>query len=364
MLNIPGEDLPGVYSAGDFVGWYNGLPSHRDKEFNLEGENAVIIGHGNVALDVARILLTPTKELSKTDITTFALEKLENSRVKRVFIVGRRGVLQASFTVKELRELTNIPNLKFDVTLPEGLPEPKTLPRIQQRIVQLLKKAPFNSDGEKLCKVEFLLSPKRFVSSNSGPVEFVEFEKQRLLEPLNPSSKIESTGEIVKIKADMVFTAIGYTAISLKGMQSLGPGVNLIKGVIPNDRGRVKTVSTKDFGYVREEAAMTERVPGVYASGWVKTGPTGVIATTMYSAFETGDSLVQDWNERKEFLKPESEKKGWEGFKEEIEKVGGKPVEWGGWKAIEMEEGRRGVLVGKEREKIVDIQEMVKYVKN
>jgi adrenodoxin-NADP+ reductase len=363
-LGIPGEELQGVYSAGDFVSWYNGLPSHRDMEFNLNGENAVIIGHGNVALDVARILLTPTNVLSKTDITSFALEKLKKSRVRNVYIVGRRGVLQASFTVKELRELTNIPNVKFDTTLPEDLPDPKILPRIQQRIVQLLKKAPFNPNEEKLCRVEFLLSPKRFVSSNnSGEVKMVEFEKQRLLYPLNSSSKIEPTGEIVNIKADMVFTSIGYTAIGLKGMNSLGPGVDVIRGIIPNDGGRVKSVSTKDFGYVDKEAAMTERVPGVYVSGWVKTGPTGVIATTMYSAFETGDNLVQDWNEGKEFLEPEAEVKGWDGFKVEVEKVGGRPVEWEEWKKIEAEEGRRGSLIGKEREKMVDIQEMVKFVK-
>ena len=362
-LGIEGEELSGIYSAGHFVGWYNGLPSHRSEKFNLDGENAVIIGHGNVALDVARILLSPTDSLTKTDITSLALEQLEKSRVKNVFIVGRRGVLQASFTVKELRELTNIANVKFDTTLPDDLPGPKTLPRIQQRIVQLLKKAPFNPDADKLCRIEFLLNPTRFINTNGSRVTAVEFEKQRLLDPLHSSSKIERTGEIVKIKADIVFTSIGYTAIALKGMNQLGPGVDVIRGIIPNDEGRVKTVSTKDFGYVDREAAMMERVPGVYVSGWVKTGPTGVIATTMYSAFETGDSLVQDWNQGEEFLEPDVQVKGWEGFKTEVEKVGGNPVEWDGWKGIEAEEERRGKLTDKEREKIVDIQEMLKFVK-
>ena len=352
-----------MYSAGDFVGWYNGLPSHQSQKFNLDGENAVIIGHGNVALDVARILLTPTDSLAKTDITSFALEQLAKSRVKKVYIVGRRGVLQASFTVKELRELTNIPNVKFDTSLPEDLPEPKSLPRIKQRIVQLLKKAPFNPGGDKLCRIEFLLNPRRFIQSDTSNVAAVEFEKQRLLDPLNSSSNIEGTGETVKIKADMVFTSIGYVAVALNGMNQLGPGVDVIRGVIPNDAGRVKTVSTKDFGYVDREAAMMERVPGVYVSGWVKTGPTGVIATTMYSAFETGDSLVHNWNQGEEFLEPDAQVKGWDGFKLEIEKVGGNPVEWDGWKGIEAEEERRGKLAGKEREKIVDIQEMVKYIK-
>lgn len=359
-LGIEGEQLDGVYPAGDFVGWYNGLPSHRNHKFNLDGENAVIIGHGNVALDVARILLTPTSILAKTDITSFALEALEKCKVKNVFIVGRRGVLQASFTVKEIRELTNIQAVKFDTTLPQDLPEPKSLPRIQQRIVQLLKKAPIvPPDVKKTCKIEFLLKPVRFLPGKNHHIGAVEFEKQRLIDPTKSSSGIESASEIHKIKADMVFTAIGYTAIPLDGMHNLGPGVNVVRGIIPNSAGRVHTVSTKDFGYVGRDAAMTETVSGVYVAGWVKTGPTGVIATTMYSAFETGDSLVTDWNEGKMFLEPGDKKRGWDGFKKQVEKSGIQAVEWTGWKNVEAEEGRRGQLVGKEREKIVDIKEMV-----
>ena len=319
----------------------------------------MIIGHGNVALDVARILLSPPRVLQKTDITQYALDELATSKVKNVYIVGRRGVLQASFTVKEVRELSHIPGVRMDTTLPEDIPDPKKLPRIQQRIVQLLKKAPFipNEMEDKSCRIEFLLNPTRFVGEKH--IQAVEFEKQRLLEGTNPSSKIEGTGETETIKADMVFTSIGYTAIPLKGMDKLN--IDVIKGIIPNESGRVTTTVTKDFGFVDKEAAMTERVPGVYVSGWVKTGPTGVIASTMYSAFETGDSLVEDWNEGREFLRTSMgvEKKGWEGFKKEVEKVGGKAVEWKGWKGIEEVESQRGETLGKEREKIVDIQEMV-----
>ena len=188
----------------------------------------------------------------------------------------------------------------------------------------------------------------------------VEFTRNRLVEPANENSKVVSAKETTTIPAQIVFTAIGYTSVPLAGMSDLK--VDLVRGVIPNEKGRVETVATKDFGYVEGDAAMRERVPGMYASGWVKTGPTGVIATTMYSAFETGDSVVQDWNEGKEFLEPDAEVKGWEGFKKEVEKVGGEPVEWNGWKIIEAEEERRGEKVGKVREKIVDIQEMVDIV--
>jgi adrenodoxin-NADP+ reductase len=364
-LGIEGEDLEEVYSAGDFVGWYNGLPSHRHHKFNLDGENAVIIGHGNVALDVARILLTPPSILAKTDITNFALEELEKSRIRKVFIMGRRGVLQASFTVKELRELTNIPTVKFDATLPEGLSiksreEKKQLPRIQERIVQLLRKAPITpNDVQKTCEIKFLFKPTRFLADNANHVTAVEFERQHLLDPASLKSAVEGTGELDEIKADVVFTAIGYTAVPLDGMRKIGPGVDVVRGVIPNSEGRVETTATKDFGYVESGAAMSERVPGVYVAGWVKTGPTGVIATTMYSAFETGDSLVADWNEGKPFLEPTADIKGWDGFKKEVESKGIEAVEWPGWKKIEAEETRRGELVGKEREKIVDIQDML-----
>ena len=372
-LGIPGEELQGVHSAGDFVGWYNGLPSHKDMKFNLDVEDAVIIGHGNVALDVARILLTPPSQLARTDITETALKALEKSRIKTVTIAGRRGVIQAAFTVKELRELTEIPRTEFIPVIDKTqlqLPDGNSLPRIPKRIMAVLttainKQLKSRHRNAELfgreCRLLFLLAPTRFLSNlKEGHVGRVEFTRQSLVDPAKPDSKVISVNETTTIPAQIVFTAIGYTSLSLAGMSDLK--VDVVRGVIPNTQGRVETVATKDFGYVETDAAMRERVPGMYASGWVKTGPTGVIATTMYSAFETGDSLVQDWNEGKEFLTPDAKVKGWEGFKEEVQKVGGKPVQWKDWKMIEAKEDRRGKMMGKEREKIVDIQEMIRVV--
>jgi adrenodoxin-NADP+ reductase len=359
-LGIPGEELQGVHSAANFVGWYNGLPSHRGYAFNLKGKNVVVIGNGNVALDVARILLTPPSELKKTDITSHALEQLSQSGVENVFIIGRRGVLQASFTVKELRELTQIPHVEFQINLPPDIPDPKSLPRVQQRIVQLLRRSPFTPDViERRCELQFLLRPTRINAKENGTVTSIELEKQELISPLDPSSKIRGTNEFITLNADLIFTAIGYTSLPLAGMHNLGPGLDLVRGVIPNFAGRATTIRSKDFGYVASDAALRERVPGVYVSGWVKTGPTGVIATTMLNSFETGDSLVFDWNAGEPFLEPAEEKQGWEGFRAEVERIGGQAVEWGGWKQIEAEEQRRGELAGKEREKIVEIPEMM-----
>ena len=157
------------------MGWYNGLPSHKDMKFNLDVEDAVIIGHGNVALDVARMLLTPPSKLAKTDITEHALKVLEKSRIKNVTIAGRRGIIQASFTVKELRELTVIPGAEFVPLIDKNelqLPDGNSLRRIPKRMMQIFNteinkqlKNQYRSDElfEKHCRMLFLVSPTRFL---------------------------------------------------------------------------------------------------------------------------------------------------------------------------------------------------------
>lgn len=358
-LGIEGEDAANIYSAGDFVNWYNGLPSHRHHQFHLDGPNpkrVIIIGQGNVALDVGRILLTPLDVLANTDMPQYAYDALAKSQVKRVSIIGRRGPVQAAFTNKELREIVNIPGAAFNTRFP--FPDPKTLPRPQNRMIDLLRKHQGTTPAEKTISLEFCLKPHRFVTDGDRVVG-MEFIRQTLVSPRDPKSPVIELAdeERVFVPADMVFTSIGYSSVPLRGMAALG--INLIRGVLPNDEGRVKAISARDFGLVRSDDAMMERVDGVYAAGWVKTGPTGVIASTMYSSFETGESLVQDWNDGRSFLKADAEKRGWEGFKEEVRRVGGEPIEWEEWKKIEEEEGKRGEPLGKEREKIVDTRQML-----
>jgi adrenodoxin-NADP+ reductase len=225
-------------------------------------------------------------------------------------------------------------------------------------MIDLLRKHQGITPAEKTISLEFCLKPHRFVTDGDRVVG-MEFIRQTLVSPRDPKSAVIELAdeETVFVPADMVFTSIGYSSVPLRGMAALG--INLIRGVLPNDEGRVKAISAKDFGLVRSDDAMMERVDGVYAAGWVKTGPTGVIASTMYSSFETGESLVQDWNDGRSFLKADAEKRGWEGFKEEVRRVGGDPIEWGEWKKIEEEEGKRGEPLGKEREKIVDTRQML-----
>ena len=366
-LGIPGEDAGGVYSAGDFVNWYNGLPTHRHLCFNLDGpshittgngKRAIIIGHGNVALDVARVLLTPLDLLAKTDMPQYAYQQLANSNVKHVTIIGRRGPVQAAFTIKELREVMRIPGVAFRAE--DRIPTFDLLPRPQFRMMNLLREHKTLEGAEKSITLKFCLKPRRFVTDKNNLVGGMEFIRQWLENPSDPKSKVRDLAEEdvpTMMTADLVFTSIGYSSVPLRGMEALG--VHLIRGVLPNDAGRVKAISTKDLGLEKSEDTRMEHVDGVYAAGWVKTGPTGVIVSTMLSAFETGDSLVQDWNDGKPFLQPGAEEKGWDGFKREVEKVGGQPVEWNEWKKIEDEEVKRGQTLGKEREKIVDTRQML-----
>ncbi|KAK5998171.1 Ferredoxin--NADP(+) reductase [Cladobotryum mycophilum] len=245
-LGIPGEStLGGIYSARQFVGWYNGLPDCVDLEPDLQGEEAVIIGQGNVALDVARMLLEDINVLRKTDIAEHALAHLAKSRVKRVHVVGRRGPMQAAFTIKEV---------------------------------------------------------------HAG----IQFDEQR--------------------------------------------------GIVKNDGlGRVTRLVYHDIPL----GVDTQQVPGMYCAGWVKRGPTGVIASTMHDAFATGDTIVEDWLSGAAFLdayQSQNNMGGWDAVKQDIGSAATRAVTWDQWRQIDRAERDRGRAKGKEREKFTNTEDMLSVV--
>jgi len=363
-LAIPGEDtLAGVYSARAFVGWYNGLPEYRHLKPSLHlAEEATVIGQGNVALDVARMLLSPVDDLRTTDITEYAIEELSRSRVKRVRVVGRRGLLQAAFTVKELRELLSLQGVGFHPVHASLLPEdPNSFPRAQKRIMQVLQKGPKTrlADPEKSWELCFLRSPKAFIPAASDParIKAIEFEKNRLEEPMfSPSSKAIGTGETEVLPTDLAFRSIGYLSEQIPGFETLGIPFNEKRGLVPNEDGRV----IKPLDPKTGDPAIP--VSGVYASGWVKRGPTGVIANTMYDAFETGDRIVSDWTGGEvEFMKfgGEEEKLGWEAVRNEAASRGMRSISWAQWMKIDEAEKERGARFGKGREKFTSEEEML-----
>ena len=370
QLGIPGEeDLKGIYSARAFVGWYNGLPEYANLAPDLSmGEEAVIIGQGNVALDVARTLLSDVDRLRSTDITDQALAALSNSTVKHVRVIGRRGPMQASFTIKEVRELMTLPNVGFE-PLDDGLlsSEPTKLPRAQKRLTQLLSKGWSTSmaDAKKSWSLNFFLSPTSFnaYSGASNNLSSVTCARAALQGSnlADPAAKVFITDDKVTLPASLAFRSIGYKSQAIPGMQENGIAFDDRSGTIPNDPyGRIIASSSEPNNL------MARHIPGMYCAGWVKRGPTGVIATTMEDAFATAEAIAYDWEHKVPFLNsqdgPPMEKSGWTALKKQVEAKGIRRVSWADWQKIDAAEKERGARSGKEREKFTSVKEMLEVL--
>lgn len=363
-LGIPGEDATeGIYSARAFVGWYNSLPeyTHLSPDLTL-GEEATVIGQGNVALDVARILLSPVDALRSTDITSQAIETLSKSRVKRVRVVGRRGAMQAAFTIKEVRELMNLDGVAFHPLPADQLPPPEAkLLRVPKRIVQVLNKGSSltTEEAEKSWSLDFNLSPTTFnANPQTQALRSISFEKTALSpDPFDPHAKVSGTGEIIDLPSQLAFRSIGYKSAPLPGLHELGIPFDEARGIIPNDAGG------RVLGEIVDGDIGRKHLRGMYAAGWVKRGPTGVIASTMADAFVTAETIAKDWAEGLKFNGGVGERKdGWEGVKGEAEKRGVRRVSWEDWEAIDKAEKKRGEERGKKREKFGSVEEMLKVL--
>uniref|UniRef100_A0A1B0GLQ9 NADPH:adrenodoxin oxidoreductase, mitochondrial n=2 Tax=Lutzomyia longipalpis TaxID=7200 RepID=A0A1B0GLQ9_LUTLO len=337
-LNIPVDgEFRKILSARQFVAWYNGYPGAENvvTASHLQGRTAAIIGQGNVAVDVARILLSPIDQLRKTDITDYALEVLAASKVENVAMIGRRGPLQAAFTIKELREMLKLPGCQT-TWRPEsfvGIKESiSTLPRPRKRLTELMldslsKQSPAMAPPSgRVFSPIFFRSPKCVRRSGN------EFILDLIVNELQ-GDKAMATDATESLPIDLLLTSIGYS--SLKEDSQLN--FDSKKGIISNRDGRVLTNSQ-------------EIDPGLYVSGWLATGPTGVILTTMNNAFAVGQMICDDFKEKK--IK-EEDKPGINLSHKDV-------VSWSGWEKIDQEEVRRGSKVGKPREKIVSVDEMLK----
>ncbi|KAL8830532.1 MAG: hypothetical protein Q9191_001379 [Dirinaria sp. TL-2023a] len=359
-LGIPGEDnLKGIYSARAFVGWYNGLPEYADLAPNLEaGEEAVIIGQGNVALDIARTLLCDIDRLQKTDMTEQAIATFAKSRIKRVRVVGRRGPMQASFTIKEVRELMKLPSVSFEQISPHLFPPNlKALPRTPMRLMELLSKGSTVSHIEALrtWSLDFFLSPVSFnpVHPSADRIGSMTFVKNQISEgdPFDRSARVSATEEHTLLPACLAFRSIGYRAEAIPGMLEIGVNFDSQRGIIPNDGiGRIITQT--------DEGVTT--LPGMYCSGWVKRGPTGVIASTMEDAFLTAEAITEDWETKAPFLKGGD---GWQSLANEVKVGAPRTVNWKGWQQIDTAEKLEGFKRHKEREKLTSVNEMLQALR-
>uniref|UniRef100_A0A3B5A873 NADPH:adrenodoxin oxidoreductase, mitochondrial n=1 Tax=Stegastes partitus TaxID=144197 RepID=A0A3B5A873_9TELE len=348
-MGVPGEDLAGVYSAKDFVGWYNGLPNCRELSPDLSCETAVILGQGNVALDVARILLSPVDILKKTDITQPALEALAESQVRRVLIVGRRGPMQIACTIKELREMVNLPTTRPEMVAAdfEGVTEAlKDLPRPRKRLTELMLKTALEKPGEKeqerrikasrIWGFRFFRSPVE-VLANHNRVAGIRLAVNKL-EGEGEGAQAVLTGEVEDVTCGLVVSSIGYKSLPID------PSVpfDSRKAIVPNVMGRV------------------QQTAGLYCSGWLKTGPTGVIATTMNNSFDTARSVMEDMDSGS--LDVSAAKPGSKSISALLEKRGIKPVTFSDWEKIDNVEMSRGEACGKPREKVLTVEEMLQVV--
>ncbi|KAE8853938.1 hypothetical protein HRS9122_00930 [Pyrenophora teres f. teres] len=365
QLGIPGENLPGVYSARSFVAWYNGLPEFKSLNPNLQaGEQAVVIGQGNVALDVARMLLTPVHVLQKTDIAEQAIQTLSESKVHSVRVVGRRGPIQAAFTVKEARELMNLPSVAFEPIDRSLYPaDIKKLPRVQKRIGEVLLKGSKtgNQDASKRWALDFMQAPKS-MQANHGHLSSLTFTKQQFVpdgDPFDQTTRVMPTNEETSLEASLAFRSVGYKSTALPGLSDIGVPFDEKLGIIPNDmHGRIITPSAGPGNLT------AGHVPGLYCAGWVKRGPTGVIASTMQDAFASADTILQDWEQHVPFLNDTSGDHtstglGWHGIQKEVEARGVRPLSWTDWKKIDQAERARGKEKGKEREKFQSVEDML-----
>uniref|UniRef100_A0A8D3D088 NADPH:adrenodoxin oxidoreductase, mitochondrial n=1 Tax=Scophthalmus maximus TaxID=52904 RepID=A0A8D3D088_SCOMX len=352
-LGVPGEDLAGVYSARDFVGWYNGLPSCRELSPDLSCETAVILGQGNVALDVARVLLSPINMLKKTDVTQPALEALAESQVRRVLIVGRRGPIQVACTIKELREMVNLPGTRPEMVAAdfEGVTEAlKDVPRPRKRLTELMLKTALEIPGEKEQQRRSMASRTWGFRFFRNPVEVladpgsnrtagVRLAVNRL-EGSGEGGRAVLTGEVEDVSCGLVINSIGYKSLPID------PSVpfDSRRAVVPNNMGRV------------------QQATGLYCSGWLKTGPTGVIATTMNNSFDTARSVVEDMDSGT--LDVSAAKSGSQTISALLEERGVKPVTFSDWEKINHAEMRKGEAVGKPREKLLTVEEMLQVARS
>jgi len=285
-LGIPGEDLEGSHSATQFVAWYNGHPDYRDLKFDLSQPNVAIVGVGNVAVDVARILCRTLDELKETDIADHALESLAQSKVKHVVMLGRRGAAQAAFSFPELKELGKMQDAQVRVLPQESELDDLTKKHLAENpdgtamkkvnLLQELAGAPDAGKSRDLT-IRFLVSPTHITESN-GRVAGVDIVQNELYATDNGTLRPRATEKTEHLDCGLIFRSVGYLGVPLDGVP-----FHAKWGVIHNENGRVTS-----------DESNSQVLPGEYCAGWIKRGPSGLIGTNKGCAIETVQCMLED----------------------------------------------------------------------
>lgn len=327
-LGIPGEDLPGSWPATAFVAWYNGHPDFQHLSFDLSGERAVVIGNGNVALDVARMLALTPDELAPTDTTDAAIAAINSAGIREILVVGRRGPVQAAWTPVEVGELGDMAgadvivdpaDLELDAVSAAALEA--SAPTVKRNVDHLREYAARTPEGKpRTIRLRFFLSPVAILGEER--VEAIELVRNELVE-----GRAVATEERVTVPCGIVFRSVGYQGVPLPGVP-----FDERSRTIPNESGRVE--------------------PGLYAAGWIKRGPSGVIGTNKKDANETVELLLAD--ARAGLLPPRGEG----ALEELLAERGVEAVLYAGWEAIDRAERAAGEPHGRPRIKLCSWDEL------
>jgi ferredoxin--NADP+ reductase len=324
-LGIPGEDLPGSHHAGDFVAWYNGHPDFRDCQFDLDCEAATVVGHGNVALDVARILAKTADELRRTDIAAHALEVLAESRIREIHVVGRGNPSQAKFTAKELRDFLDLETCdttidRRDVVPDDFMPDNSQDPELAEKLALLGTFSQQALTKPRRCTFRFGLSPVAI--KGRSRMEAIVFEQQK-------SKAIE------ELDCGLCFRSIGRQTVPLAGVP-----YDDLRGVHANIEGRV--------------ADGPSVIAGLYVCGWSKRGPSGTIGTNRGCGMATAAAVLADLPARRGQRSGDPD-----ALLARLRPRVARIVSYRDWVAIDAAEKRRGAPLGKPREKFVSVADML-----
>jgi ferredoxin--NADP+ reductase len=345
-MGIPREHLPGSHSATEFVGWYNAHPDFRSLGFDLGCRAAAVVGNGNVAMDLARILASPRAVLAQTDIAEHALRALEGSRIREIHVLGRRGPAQAAFTNKELKELGELPGVDVIVDPASVELDPLSAAavaaapnRTRDRNLEILREFAAREPTGAATRIvlHFLVSPVEIVGTER--IEALTIVHNELYESEDGSIRPRPTERRETIPLGLVFRAIGYQGVPLPGIP-----FDAMRAVIPNDRGRIL------------DPASGRPVEGEYVVGWIKRGPQGIIGTNKPDSQETVDMLLADLaagNLHKQEVPSRAV----------LERLLGERrrdfVSYEDWQLIDMLEQERGRAQGAPRVKFSRIEEML-----
>jgi ferredoxin--NADP+ reductase len=346
QLGIPGEELPGSHAATEFVNWYNAHPDFADRHFDLSVKRAVVIGNGNVAADVARMLALPRAELDITDTADHAIDALAGSAIEEVVVVGRRGPAQAAFTNPEVRELGELTDADIVIDPAEmeldeassAYVESEDCDPTHRRNVEIFTAFSEREREGKPKRVVMLFCRSPVEIKGDGRVESIVLGRNELVADESGRISARDTGEREELECGLVLRSIGYKGVGLEGLP-----FDAGRGVIPNEAGRVVDPETN------------EQVRGHYAVGWIKRGPSGVIGTNKKDAQDTVASLLADLEAgtipEREPVEPSTE--------ELLAERAADHVTYLGWQAIDRAEVSAGEPHGRPRIKFCRIDEMV-----